>query len=122
MCFGAGLKLNLGIVSADVNFAKGNKAKEFVIYEPQVFAFGIGRSNAGWNFESSEERGIWGNKKNLILIIKSPKNSNIPTVTQGNGHAMWGSVHVNLDRLQLGKPNSQCHPRKRKRTKATKNQ
>jgi hypothetical protein len=46
-----------------------------IVYEPEIFASGIRRSNPAWDFRSTEEKGIWGNKSNLLLIIQAPKDS-----------------------------------------------
>jgi hypothetical protein len=73
---GADVKVNLGPASAGVDLSRAKKT-EFVFYEPQIFGYGIRRSNVGWNFRSTEEKGIWGNKKDLILIIRAPKNSKV---------------------------------------------
>ena len=51
--------------------------REFIIYEPQIIAFGAKTSKAIWDFKSTEERGVWGNKKNLLLIVRTPKESKV---------------------------------------------
>jgi hypothetical protein len=45
------------------------------VYIPQMFAFGINRSNVAWDFTSIEGKGIWGNKRDLLLVVRSPKDS-----------------------------------------------
>ena len=72
---GADLKVNLGVVNANVSHSSANK--EFAVYEPEIFAYGIRRSNISWDFRSTNEKGIWGNKKDLLLVIRAPKNSKV---------------------------------------------
>jgi hypothetical protein len=40
-----------------------------------MFAFGINRSNVAWDFTSTEGKGIWGNNRDLLLVVRSPKDS-----------------------------------------------
>ena len=51
--------------------------REFIVYEPQIIAFGVKTSKAIWDFKSTQEKGIWGNKKNLLLIVRTPKESKV---------------------------------------------
>ena len=53
-----------------------SESSEFVVYEPQIFAYGIRRPSVSWDFKSTREKGIWGNK-NLLLIVRAPKNSKV---------------------------------------------
>ena len=48
-----------------------------ILYEPQITAFGINTSKVMWDFKRTEEKGIWGNKKDLLLIVRAPKNSHV---------------------------------------------
>lgn len=75
--FGPELKFNLGVVNADMKLITVKTQKELVIYEPQIFAYGIRRPNVAWDFKSTEEKGIWGNKRDLLLIVRAPKNSKV---------------------------------------------
>lgn len=75
--FGPELKFNLGVVNADMKLIDVKTQKDLVIYEPQIFAFGIRRSSVAWDFKSTKEKGIWGNKRNLLLIVRAPKNSKL---------------------------------------------
>jgi len=63
---------NIGMRLFDVR-----KRQNYIKYEPQIFACGIRRSSMSWNFEATKEKGIWGNKKDLLLIVRAPKNSRI---------------------------------------------
>jgi len=74
--FTPGLKLSLGVIDADVPIDIKTE-KELTVYVPQIFAFGINMPNVAWDFKSTEEKGIWGNKRDLLLVVRSPKNSNV---------------------------------------------
>jgi hypothetical protein len=54
-----------------------NTQKEFFLYEPQIFSFGFRRTNVSWDFRSTMEKGIWGDKRNLLLIVMVPQNSQL---------------------------------------------
>jgi hypothetical protein len=70
------------------------KQKELVVYEPQIFAYGIRRPNVSWDFKSTKGKGIWGNKRDLILIVKTPNDSII------KGRFLLGAeVEVNIGKL-----------------------
>jgi len=71
-----GLKVSLGVLGTDTALNVRTE-KEFTVYVPQIFAFGINTPNVVWDFKSTEERGIWGNKRDLLLVVRSPKNSNL---------------------------------------------
>ena len=70
-------KLSLGVVNMGVRVIDIETEKELIIHEPQIFAYGIGRSKVAWHFQTTEEKGIWGNKRGLLLIVGAPKNSKI---------------------------------------------
>ena len=53
-----------------------SESSEFVVYEPQIFAYGVRRSSVSWDFKSTKEKGIWGNKY-LLLIVRAPKDSRV---------------------------------------------
>ena len=71
------LKFNIFTVQIGSKLFDITTKKELIVYEPQIFAYGIKTSSVSWDFESTEEKGIWGNKRNLFLIVKAPKNSRI---------------------------------------------
>jgi hypothetical protein len=74
--FGPELKLRLSdVVDTGMKFGV-SESSELVIYEPQIFAFGVRRPSVAWDFKSTKQRGIWGNK-DLFLIIRAPKNSKV---------------------------------------------
>lgn len=70
-------KLSLGVVNMGMRVIDIETEKEFIIHEPQIFAYGIGRSKVAWHFRTTKEKGIWGNKGGLLLIVKAQKNSKI---------------------------------------------
>ena len=74
--FNPGLKLSLGVVDVDPGIDVGTE-KDVTVYEPEIIAFGINMPTVAWDFKSTEEKGIWGNKRDLLLVVKSPKNSRI---------------------------------------------
>ncbi|MGD8506577.1 MAG: hypothetical protein PVF15_07945 [Candidatus Bathyarchaeota archaeon] len=71
------LKFNIGPVDVDAKPIDATTQKKYTIYEPQMFAFGVNTSKAMWDFKSTEEKGIWGNKRDLLLIARTPKESNV---------------------------------------------
>ena len=80
------------IVNAEVKVGS-SESQEFIIYEPEIFAFGIGTSNVGWNFSTTRSKGVYGNKRGLNLIIKSSQNCPI------KGRFLLGAeVEVYIDR------------------------
>lgn len=75
--FAPGLKFNFGVVNADMKLIDVKTQKEFIVYEPQITAYDINTSKPKWDFESTEEKEMRGNKKDLVLIVKAPKNSKV---------------------------------------------
>jgi hypothetical protein len=63
-----GLELNLGATGADADISLRTE-KDVTVYVPQIIAFGINMSNVTWDFRSTEEKGIWGNKRDLFLAL-----------------------------------------------------
>jgi len=70
------LSFNLPLLKVGTGLERKTQ-KDYIVYEPEIFAFGIRTSNVIWDFKSTEQKGIWGSKKDLLLIIKAPKNSKI---------------------------------------------
>lgn len=90
---GPALKFNLGFLDASVNLTDIEQ-KELIVYEPQIFAYGINRPNLSWDFKSTKEKGVWGNKKDLLLIVRTPKDSIV------KGRFLLGAeVEVDIGRL-----------------------
>ena len=74
---GAGLKFNFGIEQIDPISGDVTRKEEFLVYEPELFSFGIGRSIVAWNFSKTKEKSIFGDKRDLLLIVRASKDSRI---------------------------------------------
>ena len=70
------LKLSLDVIDTDAVIDVKTE-KELTVYVPQILAFGINMPNVTWDFKSTEEKGIWGNKRDLLLVVRAPKHSKI---------------------------------------------
>lgn len=70
------LKFDSKVISTNVKIGK-SETTEFISYEPQLFAFGVKTSQVVWDFKSTKEKGIWGDKTGLNIIIKAPKDKKI---------------------------------------------
>jgi len=75
--FGADLQLSKGLFKVGMGLKDHDTKSIYIVYEPQIFAFGINTSKVAWDFQATKEKSIWGNKKDLFLIIKSPKGSRV---------------------------------------------
>ena len=75
--FAPELKFNIGAIDADVKNVDVRTQKELIVYKPQIFAYGINTPKAIWDFKSTEEKGIWGNRRDLLIVVKSPRNSKV---------------------------------------------
>jgi len=85
-------KFNLKVVDTKTKFGV-SESKEFVAYEPQIFAYGIRRPSIAWDFKNTKEKGIWGNKRDLLLLVRTPKESKV------KGRFILGAeVEVYIDR------------------------
>ena len=71
------LKFNFGAVNADMKLIDVKTQKELIVYKPQITAYGINTSKPIWDFESTMGKEMRGNKKDLLLIVKAPKNSKV---------------------------------------------
>jgi len=88
------LKLDLSVIKTDMELGKLYIQKELLIYEPQIFAFGIRRPVVAWNFKSTAEKGVWGNKRNLFLVVKTPRKSKV------KGRFIFGAeIEINIGKL-----------------------
>lgn len=75
--FEAGLKFSFGPATVDPVSGSSTKTEEYLVYEPEIFAFGLRRSEVAWNFSSTKEKSLYGNKKDLLIIVRAPKDSKI---------------------------------------------
>jgi hypothetical protein len=64
------LKFNM-VVEAGVS-GRIDKTQEYIFYEPQITSFGLNTSKVAWDFKSTKERAVLGDKK-LQLVIQTPK-------------------------------------------------
>ncbi len=69
------IKLNLGEASVDTKWINIGTKKNLIIYEPQIYSFGIHTSSVGWDFRDTKGKGLWGDKKDLLLIVRAPKGA-----------------------------------------------
>jgi hypothetical protein len=68
------LKFNM-VVEAGVSGSM-DKTEEYIFYEPQITSFGLNTSKVAWDFRSSKERAVLGDKK-LQLVIQTPKGTKV---------------------------------------------
>ena len=61
----------LNIVEAGITY-EAKESSEFVVYEPQITAYGIRTPSVVWDFRGTVGKGIWGNKE-LLLVVMTPK-------------------------------------------------
>jgi len=47
-----------------------------------------------WDFKSTKEKGIWGNKRDLLLIVRAPKNSKVKA-----RFLLGAKVEINIGKL-----------------------
>lgn len=74
--FGPELKLKLlDVVDTGIKY-EVSETNEFIVYEPQIFAYGKNTPSMSWDFKSTKQKGIWGNK-DLFLIVRAPKDCKI---------------------------------------------
>ena len=71
------LDLTIGVAKVEASALNLKKRKSVIVYEPEIFSYGIKKSSISWDFRSTEQKGIWGNKDSLLLVIRTPKNSSI---------------------------------------------
>ncbi len=69
------LKLNIFQVEAGVS-GSASKTEEYFFYQPQITTVGLTTPKVAWNFKSTRERTVEGDKK-LQLIIQTPKGTKI---------------------------------------------
>ena len=69
------LKLNMFEVEAEVSGSM-DKTEEYIFYEPQITSFGLNTSKVAWDFRSTKEMAVLGDKK-LQLVIQTPKGTKV---------------------------------------------
>ena len=77
--FSLSSSLNLEFFSVKGVLGTDNKKTktEGIIYQPELISFGIGSSEVAWQFSATNEKGIWGNKSGLTLLVRTLKHSSI---------------------------------------------
>jgi hypothetical protein len=70
------LSFNSSIIKANPKFGFRTK-KNYIAYKPQIYSYGIRTPDVCWDFKSTEQCGVWGNNKDLLLKIQTPKGSRI---------------------------------------------
>lgn len=71
------LTLELATVKVGGKLGSRTTKQSFIAYEPKIYSFGFRRPKMAWNFKSTKEKGIWGDKKDLLLVVRAPKDSKI---------------------------------------------
>jgi hypothetical protein len=80
-------ELKVGVATVG---ASGSASADYVIYQPSIVAFGIGRDDAAWEFEPTQGRKLRGVQL-LHLVVKSPR-----------GGAGQGRVVIRADVIERG--------------------
>ena len=62
------------VLQVETSAFEYQNAQEYVIYQPEITAFGKGTNEPGWDFSKSSGRAIQG-IKDLFLVIKKPKST-----------------------------------------------
>lgn len=60
------------VAQAEVSAFKVENASEYIVYQPEIVAFGKGESTAGWDFNKSSSRSILG-VKDLFVLVEKPR-------------------------------------------------
>ena len=71
------LTLELATVKAGGKLGSRTTKESFTVYEPQIYASGFRRSQMAWNFKATEQKGVWGDKRDLLLTVRAPKGSRL---------------------------------------------
>lgn len=67
------IKLNfVKILQTEVSAFNYEHSKEYILYQPEITAFGKGTNEPGWDFNKNSSRAVMG-VKDLFLVIRKPK-------------------------------------------------
>jgi hypothetical protein len=69
------LKIKASIIEAGIG-GSANKDEEYVIYQPQITGYGLDTTKVAWDFKSTQEKAVMGNKK-VQLVIQTPKDTKV---------------------------------------------
>lgn len=74
--FEPNFSFNASIIKANPKFGFRVK-KNYIVYQPQIFSFGIHTPDICWDFKEYEQNGVWGNQKDLLLKIQTISGSRL---------------------------------------------
>ena len=69
-------KFDISSINAEIGKTTANK-QEYIYYEAEMFAFGINSSKIAWDFNCTANKRILGNKRNMFMVVKVPKDSKL---------------------------------------------
>lgn len=96
--FDNNLKIQMGVLNNE-DTIKISDLKEYIRYEPEITAFGYRTSSVAWNFKSTSSKDICGNKRNLIIVVQTPKHSNIKGKFLVGAEIKTNNIFVPLKRI-----------------------
>jgi hypothetical protein len=71
------LSFKFGGLDLGLKLFNFSKQDEYLDYTPEVYFFGQRRTIVNWHFKSTKEKKIFGDKNDLMLIVRSPKNTKL---------------------------------------------
>lgn len=72
-------ELTIGLATVKVGGKLGSRTtkQSFIAYEPQIYSSGFRRPTMAWTFKATKAKGIWGDKKDLLSIVRVPKDNKL---------------------------------------------
>jgi len=98
LTFSADLKLCFSVINNEEKIEHTN-SKEYIRYEPEITAFGYQTSSVAWNFKSTSSKDISGNKRNLVIVVQTPKNSSIKGKFLVGAEIKTNNIFIPLKRI-----------------------
>ncbi|HKI07197.1 MAG TPA: hypothetical protein VKA09_02270 [Nitrososphaeraceae archaeon] len=79
--FGVTPELKFKILEEPLSLEAGmsghvDKSEEYILYEPEITSYGLNTSKVAWDFKSTKERSVLGDRK-LHLVIQTPKDTKV---------------------------------------------
>jgi hypothetical protein len=71
------LSFSLSGVDTNASLFSLSAQREYTSYVPQIFAFGFRTPRVVWDFKSTMQKGLWGDKRNLLLIVTTLRDSKL---------------------------------------------
>jgi hypothetical protein len=71
----ADLKIKVSPIEAGIG-GSANKDEEYVVYQPQIIGYGLNTSSVAWDFKSTQEKAVLGDKE-VHLIIQTPRGTKV---------------------------------------------